>query len=123
MSTTHDLATTAATGIAKATGVSKEFAQFWATLFAENAAAHPIGQGETDDQWLTRLAGETSAEVQAICEAHLTDRAVFRRLAGALAMFAKSEFGHRPARKQWDEVSPSAKEILEMKQARKGDDQ
>ena len=121
MSATHDLTTTAATCLAKATGVSNQFANLWTTLFAENAAAHPIEQGETDDQWLTRLAGETSAEVQAICEAHLTDRDVFRRLAGALAMFAKSEFGHRPARKQWDEVSPSAKEILEMKQARKGD--
>ena len=121
MSATHDLVASVADNLEKATGVSKELADLWATIFAEKAAAHPIEQGETDDQWLTRLAGETSAEVQAICEAHLTDRDVFRRLAGALAMFAKSEFGHRPARKQWDEVSPSAKEILEMKQARKGD--
>ena len=119
MSATRDLAATAADHLAEATGVSKELADLWATIFAEKAAAHPIEQGETYDQWLTRLAGETSAEVQAICEAHLTDRDAFRRLADTLAMFAKSEFGHRPARKQWDEVSPSAKEILEMKQARK----
>ena len=120
MSTTHDLATTAATGLAKATGVSNEFANLWTTLFAENAAANPIEQGETDDQWVTRLAGETSADVQSICEAHLTDRDAFRHLAGTLAVVAKDEFGHRQTRKSWDEISSGAKELIEMKQARKG---
>lgn len=115
MSTTHDMA---ADGLAKATGVSKEFANLWATLFAENAVAHPIEQGETDDQWVARLAGETSAVVQAICEAHLTDRDAFRRLAGALAVAAKAEFGHHHTPKPWDEVSSGAKELIEMKQAR-----
>ena len=121
MSATHDLTTTAATCLAKATGVSKEFAQFWATLFAENAAAHPIEQGETDDQWVTRLTGETSADVQAICEAHLTDRDAFRVLAGTLAVVAKDEFGHHHTRKPWDEISSGAKELIEMKHARKED--
>ena len=118
MSATLDLTTTAATGLAKTTGVSNQFATLWATLFAENAAAHPIEQCETDDQWVTRLAGETSADVQSICEAHLTDRDVFRRLAGALAVAAKVEFGHHHTPKPWDEVSSGAKELIEMKQAR-----
>lgn len=121
MSTTHDLAADAATGLAEATGVSKEFANLWTTLFAENAASHPIEQDETDDQWVTRLAGETSADVQAICEAHLTDRDAFRELAGVLAVVAKGEFGHRQTRKPWDEISSGAKELIEMKQARKED--
>ena len=121
MSTTHDLTATAATGLAKATGVSNQVATLWATLFAENAAAHPIEQGETDDQWVTRLTGETSADVQAICEAHLTDRDAFRRLADTLAVVAKDEFGHRQTRKSWDEISSGAKELIEMKQARKED--
>lgn len=121
MSATRDLTTTAATGLAEATGVSTQFANLWATLFAENAAAHPIDQGETDDQWITRLARETSAGVQAICEAHLTDRDAFRRLASALAVVAKTEVGHHHTRKPWDEVSSGAKELIEMKQARKED--
>ena len=108
----------AATGLAKATGVTNQFANLWTTLFAENAAAHPIEQGETDDQWVTRLAGETSADVQAICEAHLADRDAFRRLASTLAVAAKAEFGHRHTRKPWDEISSGAKELIEMKQAR-----
>lgn len=123
MSTTCDLAATAATSLAGATGVSKEFADLWATIFAEKAAAHPIEQGETDDQWVTRLAGETSADVQAICEAHLTDRDVSRRLAGVLAVVAKSEFGHRQTRKPWGGISSGAKELIEMKQARKEADE
>lgn len=118
MSTTHDMA---ATVLAEATGVSNEFANLWAALFAENAVAHPIEQGETDDQWVTRLAGETSSDVQAICEAHLTDRDAFRDLAGALAVAAKTEFGHCHTRKPWEEVSSGAKELIEMKQARKED--
>ena len=118
MSATHDLA---ATGLAEATGVSNQFANLWTTLFAENAAAHPIEQGETDDQWVTRLAGETSADVQAICEAHLTDRDAFRRLADTLAVVAKAEFGHHHTRKPWDEISNGAKELIEMKHARKED--
>lgn len=112
---------TAATGLAKATGVSNESATLWATLFAENAASHPIEQGETDDQWVARLAGETSADMQSICEAHLTDRDVFRRLADALAVAAKAEFGHHHTPKPWDEVSSGAKELIEMNQARKED--
>ena len=118
MSATHDLA---ATGLAEATGVSNQFANLWTTLFAENAAAHPIEQGETDDQWVTRLAGETSADVQAICEAHLTDRDAFSRLADTLAVVAKAEFGHHHTRKPWDEISNGAKELIEMKHARKED--
>lgn len=121
MSATNDLAATAADHLAEATGASRDFTDLWVELFAENASAHPIEQGETDDQWVTRLAGETSTDVQAICEAHLTDRDAFRRLAGVLAVVAKSEFGHHPARKPWGEVSPSAKEILEMKKGRKGE--
>ena len=121
MSATHDLTTTATTGLAKATGVNNQFANLWTTLFAENAATHHIEQGETDDQWVTRLTGETSADVQAICEAHLTDRDAFRRLADTLAVVAKDEFGHRQTRKPWDEISSGAKELIEMKQARKED--
>ena len=118
MTATLDLA---ATSLAEATGVSTQFAQFWAVLFAENAAAHPIEQGETDDQWVARLAGETSAVVQEICEAHLTDRDAFRRLADALAVAAKAEFGHHHTPKPWIEVSSGAKELIEMKQAREED--
>ena len=119
MSATRDLTTTAATGLAEATGVSTQFANLWATLFAENAAAHPIEQGETDDQWITRLARETSADIQSLCAEFLTDRDAFRRLASALAVVAKTEVGHHHTRKPWGEVSAPAKEILEMKRIRK----
>lgn len=118
MSTARDLA---ATSLAEATGVSNEFATLWAVLFAENAASHPIEQGETDDQWVARLAGETSADIQALCAELLTDRDAFRRLAGTLAVAAKTEFGHHHTRKPWDEVSSDAKELIEMKRARKED--
>ena len=119
MSATRDLITTAATGLAEATGVSTQLANLWATIFAENAASHPIEQGETDDQWVARLAGETSADIQALCAEFLTDRDAFRRLTAALAVVAKDEFGHHHTRKPWDEVSAPAKEILEMKRSRK----
>lgn len=107
--------------MAEETGVTPGFAEFWLDIFAEKARMNPRMPGEEEASWLTDLVREVHAEVQALGIHFLSDAGAKAALVGELSIVAKAEFGHHHTRKPWGEVSPSAKEILEMKQARKGD--